>query len=96
VQPIFQQSCGGELCHNGTAGPTFPYDQLVNAPVQRDTCAGVGVRVTAASLDKSYLMHKVTGIGMCPGTVQMPKGGALPAADIQAIADWICAGAQND
>ena len=46
--------------------------------------------------DASYLVHKLTGIGMCDGS-QMPKGnGALPAAEVAKVVSWICAGALDD
>ncbi len=90
------QGCGGELCHGGMAGGSWPYDALVNAPVSRDSCAAGAVIVKPGSLDESYLMNKLTGIGMCSG-VRMPKEGApLTANELQTIADWICQGAQNN
>jgi hypothetical protein len=97
VAPILQRSCsGGELCHSGLAANPWPYKDLVNFPSTRD-CASAGMRVVPSSLDASYIMHKLTGVGMCPGTDRMPRGLApLPDAQIQTIADWICKGAQNN
>jgi hypothetical protein len=96
VTPIFTQSCGGaELCHHGASSP-WPYTDLVDAPVQRDGCMPGGVLVSPGRLDASYLVNKLTGVGMCDHTEQMPIGRSLPAAQIQTIADWICAGAKND
>lgn len=96
VHPILQ-ACGGERCHGGLAIGAWPYDQLVGAPASRDHCDPSAVIVKPGDLDGSYLMHKLTGVGMCPHTSQMPSLGApLPAADIQTIADWICRGAPND
>jgi hypothetical protein len=99
VQPIFQASCSGENCHNGTTNPTWPYSKLVNVAVDvsNEPCATGKVRVSPGSLADSYLINKLTGIDMCPGTAQMPRGGTmLPASDLQAIADWICEGAKNN
>ena len=97
VQPIFQAHCGGEMCHNGTAGPTWPYAGLVNVKATRDTCASAGLLVSPGSLENSYLIHKLTGVGLCPTTSRMPSQGlVLPASDIQTIADWVCSGAKND
>jgi hypothetical protein len=97
VHPIFVKSCGGELCHGGLAPGAWPYVQLVNAKVARDLCNPSAVIVSPSSLEKSYLMNKLTGLGVCPGTSQMPKTGMpLPSNEIQTIADWICAGAPND
>jgi hypothetical protein len=95
VHPILQ-GCGGELCHGGTALGAWPYSQLVNAPITRDTCRA-GVIVSRGSLQKSYLMNKLTGIDMCPGTARMPVNGTpLSSSDTQTIADWICQGAANN
>lgn len=40
----------------------------------------------------SDLLDKLLGQSLCFGS-QMPKASPLPAADIQAVADWICTGA---
>jgi hypothetical protein len=52
--------------------------------------------VSPGSLEQSYLMNKLTGIGMCGGTVRMPPAGPLPPDEIQTIADWICVGAPDN
>jgi hypothetical protein len=93
VAPILGGCAGGELCH-GFAPLPFLYGQLVGAPAS-DGC-DAGVLVTPGDLRRSYLLHKVTGIAMCANTQRMPPGGAMPQADIQTIADWICAGAPDD
>jgi hypothetical protein len=100
VYPILM-GCGGELCHGALAsgpwgGPAGAHDQLVNAPEVRDGC-DAGVLVSPGSIQNSYLMNKLTGVGMCPGSMQMPRlGSPLPAKEIQTIADWICTGAPNN
>jgi hypothetical protein len=96
VTPILHRSCsGGEICHSGLSTNAWPYEELVNAPAAN--CASAGVRVTPSDLDKSYLIHKLTGVGMCPETMPMPRGRPrLPDAEIQTIADWICAGAHDN
>jgi hypothetical protein len=91
VTPIFH-GCAGIECHRSG----FAYSSLVSAPSQRDGCPTARVLVWPGSLEQSYLMNKLTGIGMCPGTARMPFAGVLPAIEVQTIADWICAGAQND
>jgi hypothetical protein len=97
LTPILHTSCsGGELCHSGLADP-WPYSSLVNAPITRDMCPAPGVIVSPGSLEQSYLMNKLTGIGMCPMSARMPKiGQPLPPAQIQLFADWICNGAPNN
>ena len=92
VAPIFASCGGGELCH-GFASPPALYGQLVGAPAT-DGCGGTVV--VPGSLEQSYLLRKLTGIGMCPNTAIMPPGGKLPAVEIQTIADWICAGSPRD
>jgi len=102
VQPIFQAHCGGpnELCHgggNGSTVKTFPYASLVGVATSRDTCSEAGELVVPGSLSRSYLMHKLAGIDMCPLTAKMPLAGTpLSSSEVQTIADWICAGALDD
>ena len=96
VTPILSSCAGGELCHGGLATTVWAYDQLVNVKATRDSCSSANMLVAPGSLDQSYLMHKLTGIGMCPQTNRMPFGDPLPDAKIQTIADWICQGAPND
>jgi hypothetical protein len=93
VAPILAGCAGGELCH-GFASAPFLHDQLVGARVLNGCDAGV--LVDPGSLQHSYLLHKVTGRGMCPGSLRMPPGAPLAPGAIQTIADWICAGALND
>ncbi|MDP9152593.1 MAG: hypothetical protein M3O36_21935, partial [Myxococcota bacterium] len=100
IYPRILSGCAGERCHGGTAlgawgGAANVHAALVNAPMTRNTCK-TGVLVSPGSPQDSYLMNKLTGVGVCPGTSRMPLFGALPAADIQAVADWICKGAQNN
>ena len=92
IAPVFAGCGGGELCH-GFGAPPALYGQLVEAPAT-DGCGGT--LVVPGSLEQSYLLRKLTGVGMCPSTRVMPPGGKLPQAEIQAVADWICAGAPND
>ncbi len=104
VEPIFANRCGGsEICHGGLIGigghmpsPIWPYDSLVNVQASRDGCTLAGDLVKPGDLRDSYLMHKLTGVAMCPETNRMPVGSELPRAEIQTVADWICSGAKND
>ena len=100
LQPILTASCATTGCHTGNLpkaslnlGAGKAYGALVDVP--SSACAGK-VRVTPGEVDKSYLINKLTGVGMCAGT-QMPKaGGALPAADIDTFKRWICNGAADN
>ena len=91
VAPIFMGNCNGEECH-GAPG----YAQLVGATLHQDACNTDMVDVQPGSLEKSYLMRKLTGVGMCPMTQKMPPGAVLTSSEIQTVADWICEGAPNN
>jgi hypothetical protein len=94
VQPVLRP-CGGEICH-GDILPIWRYGELVNVPATRD-CVAAGNLVTPGDLEKSYLVRKLTGVGMCPGSERMPLHfQPLSTTDIQTVADWICGGAPND
>jgi hypothetical protein len=75
VAPILAGCAGGELCH-GFSSPPSLYGQLVGAPAY-DGC-DAGVLVTPANLQRSYLLHKVTGIAICSQTQRMPRGRDAP------------------
>jgi hypothetical protein len=89
VAPILARSCGGgDECHSV---PTR--ESMLGTSLGEDNCDLAAVDVFPGSLDKSYLMHKLTGVGMCPSTSTMPLGSMLGQDDIQTFADWICEGA---
>jgi hypothetical protein len=94
VAPIMQGCSGGEICHFFGDAQSL-YGQLVNVRSVRDGC-DAGLLVAPGDPVHSYLINKLTGVGMCPSTQRMPLGGALTDTQIQTIVDWICAGAQND
>ncbi|MDP9000217.1 MAG: hypothetical protein M3O46_08920 [Myxococcota bacterium] len=75
VFPILSQ-CGGELCHGSTllgpwGGAANAYAQLVNVPSTRDGC-DAGLLVSPGHVDNSYLVNKLTGIGMCRVPTKCP------------------------
>ncbi|MDO8520430.1 MAG: hypothetical protein Q7T11_09775 [Deltaproteobacteria bacterium] len=75
-----------------SSGNTFSALVGVNA----DQCIPVRKRVAANDSANSYLVDKVNGTNLCAGT-QMPQGAdPLSATEIQAIKDWINAGASNN
>ena len=86
VFPILQARCGA--CH-GTLGSwdASTYDRVINS-------GDNGPAVVAGDTDASLLAQKL--LGTQPQGSLMPPGGALPAEEIQAILDWIAAGAQDD
>jgi hypothetical protein len=95
VFAIFEKgACGTTACHGG-ARPADGLDlssasqaqaELVN--VASEQCSGKK-RVLPGDPSQSYLVNKLTGVGMCSGS-QMPKGkGALSATDIETVRTWI-------
>jgi hypothetical protein len=89
------------MCHAGSrpaAGLSLSagtsYTQLVNQPASG--CSDGRLRVVPGRPDQSYLMNKLTGVGMCFGR-QMPlMGASLSATQIDLVRAWICRGALND
>jgi len=100
LQPIFTSACAVAGCHSGAMPRArmslvkgSAYGALVN--VAANTCP-TRLRVKPGAVADSYLMNKLTGIGMCSGT-QMPKTGSpLPAAQLDLMRAWICSGALNN
>jgi len=96
VVPIFAKNCARtSLCHGDFSDASQAYLELVNVPASRNTC-GPKVLVTPSDLAKSYLVNKLTGVGICPQTQRMPLDSSLIPADVQTIADWICSGAKDN
>jgi hypothetical protein len=95
VFAIFQKGgCGASSCHGGSrpaenlnlSSSSALQSQLVD--VNAEQCTGKK-RVFPGDPAQSYLVNKLTGVGMCSGS-QMPKGkGALSASDIDTIRVWI-------
>ncbi len=96
---VFAGSCTFSSCHGETTpreglslvAPTF--ERLVDKPA---TQAPGRIRVKAGDLDGSYLLEKLTKTKPAMG-VRMPQGqAALGASAIQAITEWIRAGAMRN
>jgi hypothetical protein len=96
IEPIFVAQCTNMGCHRPPA-PSENLDltagnghgELVD--VASEQCAQ-RLLVSPGKPGDSYLLDKLLGQSLCFGS-QMPKASPLPAADIQAVADWICTGA---
>lgn len=96
---IFSPSCAVSGCHTGasppqglnlSAGQTFA--NVVDVPANEVPSLD---RVEPGDPDASYLVRKVEGTASVGG--QMPLGGApLSNAQMQAIRDWITAGAEDN
>jgi hypothetical protein len=92
VAPIVGSCGGSENCHR-----PYDYAGLVNRSPVFEGCNPGALLVKPGDPTRSYLVSKLTGVGMCPHTDRMPLfGAALPASQIQTIVDWICAGASNN
>jgi hypothetical protein len=97
---IFDRRCAIPACHEGanpplglklTAGDS--YQDLINQPSGQQ---GGSIRVIAFQPDNSYLVHKLEGTVGIAG-VQMPRNqNPLSVEEIQAIRDWIAAGAPDN
>jgi hypothetical protein len=86
-------------CHGGTKPSeglnletaNVGYSQLVGIASQQCTNRK---RVVVNDVAASYLVNKLTGVGMCSGS-QMPKaGGGLSVSELDIIRAWISSGAK--
>ena len=86
VYPILQEKC--QLCHNASTKlggwDASSYESAM-------TSGDHGPAVIAGDALNSPLAQRIQGIGNL-----MPPSGSLPQQEIQAILDWITAGAKND
>jgi len=95
IQPIFTQHCSG--CHGGgqpASGLTLAEGAAHAALVGVDSAEQPGTpRVQPGDPDASWLVAKIAADP--PVGARMPIGGALDAAQIEAIRGWIAAGASE-
>ena len=100
---FFTPTCSKSACHDGT-GAVLPgvqnltagnaYASIVNFTSLEDATLK---RIKPFDPDNSYLVRKLEGTGMAPGTVQMPKGGPfLTVTQIDEVRAWVAAGAKNN
>lgn len=103
VAPVFNGCSGGDACHALAIGfqtPASSYVYLVGK--MANECMDGRLRVAPGDPEHSYVVDKLTNHNLCAGS-GMPKGFGptgqwkpRPAADIQKVYDWICAGAKDD
>ena len=103
VAPMFTAKCNNGFCHNVqnqasalvlTLGRA--HASLVGVKSKHTACASFD-RVVPGSPTTSFLIFKLQGNGSCFAGVRMPKGtGALSAADLQMVRDWISEGAKDN
>jgi hypothetical protein len=97
IEPILADRCTNMGCHGGVMPAEgldlrvgSGYADLVGVPSGQ---CGNRMLVAAGDPSASYLLDKLNGVNLCFGT-KMPKTGpGVAAADVTAISQWICAGA---
>lgn len=97
---VFSLSCAFSNCH-GTQGAMQAGLELSSVATSEANLVGVdsaqvptSLRVAAGDSGASYLMNKLRGdAGMAPTTQQMPVGGMLCEARLEAVRQWIDDGA---
>ena len=95
VFAIFQKKdCAGAGCHGGArpaqglnlSTAAIAQGELINVTSQQCTAKKL---VAPGDPTQSYLVNKLTGVGMCSGS-QMPKGGsALTNTELDTVRTWI-------
>ena len=99
---IFGPICSG--CHSGAGGALPGSMNLSSAAASHAALVGVTSlqvgtlkRVTANDSANSYIVHKLQGTNIAPGTSRMPLGGPfLDQPTIDKVKSWIDAGALNN
>lgn len=96
---VFEGSCAFTNCHGAEGLPQAELE-LSSATVSADNLIDVQstevdrLRVAPGDTGASYLVDKLLGQNLAPGTARMPNVGvALCDAKIQAVEAWIEAGA---
>lgn len=97
---VFQVSCAISTACHGAGGGLQSGLVLSSASVSADNLIDVEstevtkLRVAPGDPAASYLLDKLLGIDLAPGTARMPNlGQPLCEAKIQAVEQWIAAGA---
>jgi len=98
---IFSRSCAASSCHDAespAAGLNLStaLDSELNLVDVNSVQIPSMLRVAPGDSGASYLMNKITGVGMAEGTTRMPQNNAgivLCEPQISAIQQWIDAGA---
>jgi len=87
IVPLFD-SCAGEICHSFAGGGI---STQIGVPAHE--CCDQIQMIEPGHPERSYVLIKLMGQDRCGGS-PMPLGKpSFTAADNQAIADWICQGA---
>ena len=96
---VFSPSCAFSGCH-GTEGMMQAGLELSSVAVSEANLVDVAstqvpssLRVAPGESGESYLMNKILGVDILPTTQQMPIGGMLCEARLEAVRRWINDGA---
>jgi hypothetical protein len=99
VIPIFQAAqCGSTMCHGGV-NPKADLDLSTTDIAHQELLESVSTQCTGSPLVQpgdpggSYLINKLTGTGMCAGSVMPKAGSELSSAQIDVVRAWIGSGA---
>ena len=99
---IFDNSCANSACHAAPATVAnldltyaLSYENLVGRQPQNPAAAAIGMKlVDPGNVENSFLLTKLIGPTTAELGVQMPLGGgSLHAGKIDAVRQWIAAGA---
>jgi hypothetical protein len=101
--PLFTGTCATTTfsCHGGNdrqahldLTSAHAYADLVGVAAYE--CADGRMRVSPRAPLGSYLLDKLNGADLCLGERMPQEGDAATPDQLQAITDWICAGAPNN
>jgi len=89
VAPLFN-GCAGEICHGFGGGAI---SQQVGVPAEE--CCNEIQMIEPGHPERSYVLMKLKGQDLCGGRPMPLDRPSFTAQDIQAVADWICQGANT-
>ena len=95
---VFQGSCAFKNCHGdtGTQQAGLELSSVTTSAanlIDVDSTQIQGKRVTPSDSNASYIMNKLLGENMAASTLMMPITGTLCESKVDAVRDWIDAGA---
>jgi hypothetical protein len=113
VYPLFVGTCNGSGCHSTTSGTPKAMLDLLGSETAHGELVGVAsvnctvtpkTLVVANDVAASYLINKLTGVGLCGGQPMprsapmsgLPNPPALSESQIDLVRAWIATGALDD
>lgn len=91
---ILDKSCGFSDCHGGAVSPNLSENSYANI-VNKASSTGMNY-ITPNDPDNSYLLQKVMSSGNFQGSLMPISNPQLSQTQIDALIEWINAGAQNN